>query len=453
MSEQLKRGLSPRHIRMMAIGGTIGAGIFKGSADSLSLAGPGVIFAYLFAGLLLFLVMGAMAEMAGVYTQTDLRGIINKAFGSHVSFVMGWLYWVNWVLVMAVEIVAAGSFLQYWFPELPVWFLSLIVAICILVVNVASVRFFGEIEFWLSGIKVTTLILFIIIGSSLLLGIGAADSAPQLQHYTSHGGFFPMGWTGVFSSLLIVIFSYGGTELIGLTLREAKDMERVLPKIIRGVVWRVCLFYVLPILVICGLLPWNEIGDHGSPFVQVLSSVGLKGAAHVMNLVLLTAVVSAANSGMYATSRMLYSLAKDGEAPSVFTRLSKKGVPSYGLLVSGISLFIGSWAAFMTPEHVFQYLMGIPGFTVLFVWITICLAQLKVRSKYPVTPSYQTRFYPYATIFAVVSLSVILGMVLLNIKNITSSIISLSVILVLFLLSYLKKSPADQKDSKRFAAS
>ncbi|SEN17020.1 amino acid permease [Lihuaxuella thermophila] len=450
MDQQLERGLLPRHVRMMAIGGAIGAGIFKGSADTISLAGPGVIFAYLFAGLLLFIVMSGLAEMAGVYPRADLRDLIKKAFGFRISFVTGWLYWINWVVVMAVEIVAAGSLLQYWFPQLPVWLLSLFVAGVLLILNLASVRLFGEFEFWLSGIKVTTLILFIVLGFSLLFGV-VSDDAPYFEHYTSHGGFFPLGLAGVFSSLLIVIFSYGGTEMIGLTIRETKDAQHVMPKIVRGVIVRVCLFYVLPLLVICGLMPWNEIGAHGSPFVQVLSGIGLKGAAHIMNFVMLTALVSAANSGMYATSRMLYSMAEAGEAPSLFSRLSGNGVPFFSLLMSSVFLFLGALVAYLTPEHVFQYLMGIPGFTVLMMWITICLAQLKLRKKYPVSPVYQSPYYPYATIFTTVSLVVILFAMLFDAKNLISSSVAVGVVVVLFLLSWLQPKK-DEENAKADAA-
>ncbi|WCK55550.1 amino acid permease [Aneurinibacillus sp. Ricciae_BoGa-3] len=443
--DRLQKGLLPRHIRMMAIGGMIGAGMFKGSGDTLSLAGPGVIFAYLFGGALLLVVMGALAEMAGVYPKADMRYLIEKAFGRQAAFIVGWLYWINWVLVMAVEIVAAGSFLQYWFQSAPLWLLSFIVALCVLIVNLANVKYYGEVEFWLSGVKVMALVLFIILGGTLLFGGFSGGPTPPLKNFMDNGGFLPKGWAGVFSSLLVVMFSYGGSELIGLTISETKNAEQVLPRVIRGVIGRVALFYTLPLLIISGLVPWNHILQGGSPFVQVLAAVGLKGAAHIMNFVMLTAVFSAANSGMYATSRMLYSLAQGGEAPRIFTRVSKHGVPVYGLVVSAVSLFVGVLAAYLTPANVFNYLMGIPGFTVMLVWIGIVFAQLKLRTQYPSQPSYKLRLFPYTSLFTGISLIAIFISVLLNGQNVVSSIICLAVMAILFVSARIKqKSLAGQ---------
>jgi AAT family amino acid transporter len=440
MNDQLQKQLLPRHVQMMALGGAIGAGIFQGSAETISAAGPGVIFSYLFAGLLLFIVMSAMAEMAMGIAGSDLRGLIHRAFGTRVSFVLGWLYFIQWVLVMAVEIVSAGSFLQFWFPSVPVWLLSLFVALVIIAINLFSVRLFGEIEYWLTSVKIVTLIVFVILGLLLMFGIIPTTHPPYLSNFSKYGGFLPLGWTGVLSSLLIVIFSYGGTEMVGITITEMKDAKKTLPRVIKGVIFRICLFYVLPLLVITGLIPWNEIGKNGSPFVEVLSAIGLEGAAHVMNLILLTAVVSAANSGMYATTRMLYSLAKDGEAPSIFTRVSQSGVPVYGLVVSSVSLFLGSIVAFLAPGSVFQYLMGIPGYNVLLIWILICLSQIRLRKKYQANAlDFRIATYPYSTLFALLSLLVIFAFVLLEPKNWINSAVYLLIILGFFLASWLSR--------------
>jgi len=438
MGQHLQKQLLPRHVQMLALGGAIGAGIFQGSAETIGAAGPAVVFAYLFAGFILFVVMGAMAEMALVHKGLDLRGFIHQAFGARASFIIGWLYFLNWILVMAVEIVAAGTFLKYWFTSTPVWLLSLVVALFIILVNLASVRLFGEIEYWLTGMKIVTLLVFVLLGLALLFGLFPAHDAPLLQHYTEHGGFFPLGITGVLSSLLIVIFSYGGTEMIGITIREMKDAEKTLPKVIQGIIIRICLFYVLPLLVIVGLTPWNQVGKTGSPFVEVLSSVGLEGAAHIMNFIMLTAVVSAANSGMYATSRMIHSLANQGEAPAFFTKLSKNGVPIYGLLISSLSLLLGAAVAFVAQDQVFQYLMGIPGYTVLLIWIMILLSQLKLRKQYPVMPNYRVAWFPYLSIFSVLSLIAIFVSILLNPKNAVNSAVYITVLLFLFLFSGFK---------------
>ncbi|MBA4837776.1 amino acid permease, partial [Thermoactinomyces intermedius] len=235
---QLQRKLRPRHVQMIALGGAIGAGIFQGSAETIQSAGPGVLIAYLIAGVLLFIVMGSLAEMALANKGLDIRGLIYKALGYQVSFVVGWIYFIMWILVMAVEIVAAGTFLHYWFTGLPVWLLSFLVALVLVGLNLLSVGLFGEVEFWLTGIKVFTLMAFVILGSGLMFGWIPTENPPYLTHLTAHGGFLPLGWKGVISSLLIVIFSYGGTEMIGLTITEMKDPEKSLPKVIKDIIIR-----------------------------------------------------------------------------------------------------------------------------------------------------------------------------------------------------------------------
>lgn len=242
----------------MAMGGVIGTGIFKGSAETIGLAGPGVVISYVFAGLLLLVVMGAMAEMATVYTNRNIKDFIREAFGKHVSFITGWLYCFMWLSVCVIEIITAGSFLQYWFPEVPLWGLSLACAALIILINMMSVGSFGEAEFWLAGIKIAMIVIFIVLGACIMFGIIPTSDTPYFRNFTEHGGFLPNGWSTVVSALLVVTFSYGGSELIGLTLTETENAEKVLPKVVRSFILRVVLFYTLPILVICGLIPWNQ---------------------------------------------------------------------------------------------------------------------------------------------------------------------------------------------------
>jgi amino acid transporter, AAT family len=448
--QESKKLLLPRHVQMMALGGMIGAGMFKGSSESLSIAGPSVAISYFFGGVILLIVMGALAEMTSAFPNSDIRSLIHKAFGYRSSFIIGWLYWVNWVLVMAVEIVAAGTFLQYWFTNSPLWILSTMVALGIILINMFHVRFYGELEYWLAGVKITTLVLFILIGGAMLLGLTPGQTHPlYFSNFTHHGGFFPHGWGGIFSALLIVMFSYGGAELIGITVNEMEDAKQVLPKVVKSVVGRVIIFYVLPILIIAGLVPWNAVNSSVSPFVQVFAATGLSGAAHVMNFVMLTAVVSAANSGMYATSRMLYSLAQSGEAPSWFLRVSHNGVPFRAVIVSSISLFIGVVAAYVAPAQVFHQLMSIPGFSVLIVWIAICLAQLKLRKHYPATPNFKLAYFPYATIVSILSLVSILVIIAFDRNNLLGSFICFLVIALLFILAQFKNKKNSQAKERK----
>ncbi|ULT56005.1 amino acid permease [Neobacillus drentensis] len=443
--QNLKKGLLPRHVQFIALAGMIGTGIFKGSSDTLNIAGPSVIVAYLIGGLLLFIIMAALGEMALAFPNLNVQHLVNKAFGFQVSYLVGWLYWINWILVTIVELLAAGSFLQFWFPSVPLWLLSFLCAIVIVGINLFQVKYYGELEFWFAGIKIIALIAFIILGFLLLLGLIPSNIHDPLSNYTGHGGLFPHGLGGTFNAFLVVMFSYGGAELIGVAVTETKDAERVLPKIIKGAVWRVIIFYVLPILIICGMMPWNKVNGQDSPFVQVFSSTGLPGAAHIMNFVLLTAVLSAANSGIYATSRTLHSMAQSEVAPKVLAKVSSKGIPIIGIMITSVCILVGVYLAYLTPSQVIGYLMTIPGFTVMIIWISICAAQLKLRPHYNNKPAFKVKWFPFTTIFALLSLSIIFIGFLFNANNLIGTCVSIGTIVLLIILSFINKKPNSNK--------
>ncbi|MCL9661890.1 amino acid permease [Paenibacillus hunanensis] len=426
----------------MAMGGVIGTGIFKGSSDTIGLAGPGVIFTYIFAGLLLLVVMGAIAEMATVYPNRNMKDFISLAFGQRLAFIVGWLYCFMWLAVCVIEVIAAGSFLQFWFADTPLWVLSLASAIFVLLVNLLSVGRLGELEFWLAGIKIAMIIVFIILGACLLFGIIPSNDTPYLSNFTAHGGFLPNGWMAIVSALLVVMFSYGGSELIGLTLNETPDAAKVLPRIVKSFILRIVLFYTLPILIICGLIPWNQLSGQESPFVQVLTATGLKGAAHIMNFILVTAVLSAANSGIYGATRMLHSMAINNEAPALLARTNRRGVPINSLVLCAIVLLIGAWLAYIAQDQVFSILIAVPGFVVLLVWISICLSQLKLRRNYPVQPQFRIWGYPYISGLTALTLAVIAVLFLFDANNrisIGTCIAFLIVLLISALFKFRKK--------------
>ncbi|MGG2940024.1 MULTISPECIES: amino acid permease [Heyndrickxia] len=430
----LQKGLSPRHVQFIALAGMIGTGIFKGSSDTVSLAGPSVAVSYLIGGALLFIVMSALGEMALVHPGLNVQNLIHKAFGSRVSFIIGWLYWINWVIVTVVELLAAGSFLQFWVPQAPLWLLSLLCAAFVVGINLIEVKYYGEFEFWIAGIKIITLIVFILLGALILFGLFPGTSS-TVSNYTAHGGFFPNGLHGTFSAFLIVMFSYGGAELIGVTVSETKDSEKVLPRVIKQTVVRVMLFYILPILVICGIIPWNQVSSVESPFVQVFSRTGIPAAAHVMNFVLLTAVLSAANSGIYATSRTLFNMAQSGEAPRAFLKISRKGVPLISILLTSLFILAGVILAYLTPDEVISYLMTIPGFTVVLVWIAICAAELRLRKSYAKLPSFRVKGYPFMVWIALLALAGIFLSFLLGGGNPIGTSVCLAILIVLVVLS------------------
>lgn len=445
--ESLQKKLKPRHITFMAMGGVIGTGIFKGSAGTIGLAGPGVIVTYIFAGLLLLVVMAAMAEMATVYKNRNMKDFVQEAFGSRVSFIMGWMYCFLWLSVCVIEVIAAGSFLQYWFADVPLWMLSLACAAFIILVNMLSVGVFGEFEFWLAGIKIAMIIIFIVLGAGLIFGIIPSDNTPYLQNYTQAGGFFPNGLTSIFSALLVVMFSYGGSELIGLTLTETENAEKVMPKIVGNFMFRIILFFTLPILIICGLIPWNEIGPESSPFVQVLASTGLPGAAHIMNFILVTAVLSAANSGIYGASRMMHSMAVGGEAPKALAKTNRNGSPINTLLVCTVVLLAGSLLGLFAQDQLFRVLLAVPGFVVILVWICIAASQLKLRKKYPVQPTFKVWGFPYITGAVVLILGVIAVMFVFDEGNRFSIGICLGVLALLIIWSLIRFRKMNSKSA------
>jgi amino acid transporter, AAT family len=373
--QDMKRSLKTRHIMMITLGGTIGSGIFKGSSSSIGLAGPGVILPYLIGGIILLVAMKCMAELTVNNSKAKtLRGLIEPILGRFTGYFIGWIYWTNWVLVMAAEMAAASSFMQYWFPNTSLWSLALIMSVLMTALNLLNVSVYGETEYWLAGIKIATLSIFVVFGAFLIFAHHPANAAHNLL---GHGGFFPHGMGGVLSAMLIVMFSFGGIEMIGMTLGETVDPERTIPKAARGVIVRVLLFYILPILVIVSLVPWNTLGFTQSPFVTVFSEIGIPYVGGIMNFVLLTAVLSAVNTGMYAASRMLYTQAMHGSAPKFFAGLSRGKVPIRALLFSTIFLYVGVIIAVFAKGHTFDYLMVFPSFAVMTVWSLLILAHLK----------------------------------------------------------------------------
>ncbi|MGG3210127.1 amino acid permease [Geobacillus stearothermophilus] len=435
---QLQKGLLPRHVQLIALGGMIGTGIFKGSAEAIHIAGPSVVLTYLIGGVLLFWIMAALAEMAIAYPGSNVQHLIRRAFGFRLSWIVGWLYWINWTLVTVVELLAAGSFLNYWVPSAPLWLLALLCACLIMGLNLFPVKYYGEAEFWLAGLKVAALVVFIVLGAGVWAGVipnGISGSFPS----ASDGGWFPHGFAGTLSALLIVMFSYGGAELIGVAVTEMKDAEQVLPRVIRTTIWRVVGFYLLPMAIICGIMPWNTVSETNSPFVQVLEAIGLPGAAHVMNAVLLIAVLSAANTGVYATSRLLYTMAEQGEASRRLQRTTKHGVPLYGMGMVAICIAAGVIGAYLAPGRIIGELMTIPGFTVLIVWMMIGAAQLKLRPHYKTKPFFRTKGFPYTTMAAVGSLGAIWLGFLLQREHRIGSLLCVAVLVLLFIYSTVKE--------------
>jgi len=381
----MKRDLKNRHIQMIALGGAIGTGLFYGSSESIGIAGPAVLLAYLVGGAIIFLIVRALGEMS---VDDPVSGAFshyaNVNWSQRAGFVSGWNYWFNYVAVAMVELAVVGSFVGYWLPEVPGWVSAAVFLVVITGVNLVGVKAFGETEFWLAIVKVAAVIGMIVLGIVVVVfGINNNPDlpTPSFTHLFDAGGFFPFGLTGTLAVLVVVMFSFGGTELIGITAGEAENPERTIPRAINQVIPRVLVFYVGALAVIMAVVPWSLLDGETSPFVQIFDRVGIPGAAHVLNLVMLTAVISVYNSGLYSNARMLNSLARQGNAPAYLKKLSPSGVPVAGVLTSSAVTVIAVIVVFLWPEFAFQYLLSIATIAAIINWSMIMITQMKFRRR------------------------------------------------------------------------
>lgn len=388
---QLKRGLSSRQIQMIALGGTIGVGLFMGATSTIKWTGPSVIFAYLIVGIFLFLVMRAMGEM--VYLHPTTGSFANFA-SDYIHPVAGYLTaWSNifqWVVVGMSEVIAVGEYMRYWFPSLPEWIPGVIVIVLLAGANLASVKAFGEFEFWFAMIKIITIILMIIAGFGLIFfGLGNGGHAIGLSNLWSHGGFMPNGWVGFFFALSIVVGSYQGVELIGITAGETKDPQNNIKKAVNGVIWRILIFYIGAIFVIVTVYPWDQLGNIGSPFTQTFAKVGITFAAGLINFVVLTAAMSGCNSGIFSASRMIYTLAQHKQLPKVFLKVMKNGVPVYTVLAMAIGIFVGVILNIILPmfikgaDSIFVYVYSASILPGMIPWFMILISHIRFRRLHP----------------------------------------------------------------------
>ena len=377
--KKLKKQLSSRQITMLALGGAIGAGLFKGSGEAIGIAGPSVLIAFLIGGLILYIVMKGLGKivLSGGDTHHGLSGLIRPYLGAHSADFTDWVYWSMWIINIIAEAVAAASFLQLWFPHIPAWVFVFMLAVLTTIINLYSVRLFAETEYWLAFAKISVIILLIIFATYLvgqqMLGTGVF---PTLQQLTDHGGFTPHGMKGIISSLLVVIYSYGGSELIAITVSEADDPKRAIPKAIKGVMGRIISFYIIPLFLLLILFPWNTLaGTNVSPFVMVFEKMNIPFAADIVNFVIVLALFSSINSGVYASSRILFFRLKDRKGSSrKLAVLNKHQVPQRAVLFCTSVLYLGVALSYFVGDKLFGYLAGSLSYTVLLIWIIISAA-------------------------------------------------------------------------------
>jgi GABA permease len=404
-SSGLQAGLKNRHLSMIAIGGVIGAGLFVGSSSGIATAGPGILLSYALVGTMVVLVMRMLGEMSAANpTSGSFSAHADRALGRWAGFSIGWLYWFFWVVVLAVEATAGAVILEGWIPAVPQWGWALIVMVVLTATNLVSVGSYGEFEFWFAGIKVVAITAFIVIGGLAVFGILPGVEAPKagLDNLTAHGGFLPNGPGAILIGVLLVVFSFMGSEIATLAAGETEDPQKAVTKSTNSIIWRIGVFYLGSIFVVVALLPWNDptIKEKGS-YVAALDSLGIAHAGQIMNFIVLTSVLSCLNSGLYTASRMAFSLGERGDAPKAFGRTNARGVPMTAILASVVFGFLAVILNYFFPKDVFLFLVNSSGAVALFVWLVICFSQLRMRRiierESPEKLVVRMWLYPYLT--------------------------------------------------------
>jgi len=377
----LSRNLRNRHIQLIAIGGTIGVGLFLGSAKAIHNAGPGLLLAYAAGGLAIFFIMRALGELLTYRPVAGSFAVYAEEFcGPFAGFVTGWSYWFMWVVTAMAELTAIGIYVHFFWPDLPQWVPALVALIILYGANLLAVRVFGELEFWFALIKILTIVALIVIGLVIIVfHVGAFGAQASFGNLTAYGGFLPNGLTAVLLTLQIVMFAYSGVELIGVTAGEARDPGVVLPRATNGIILRILIFYLGALLIIMSLVPWNQLSPEDSPFVYVFERIGLHGAATVITLVVITAAASSCNSGLFSTGRMLWTLAERGQGPRAFARLSAHRVPAAGIHASAAVMLIGVVLNYIVPKEVFTWVTSIALIGTLWTWGIILVAHRNYR--------------------------------------------------------------------------
>ena len=406
----LGTSLKQRQLTMMGLGSAIGAGLFLGSGEGIMLAGPAVLVSYLVAGTLIILVMWALGEMAAANPNSGAFSVYaEKAMGKVAGATVGWLWWLQLVVVIAAEALGAAQLLVSIWPVLPAWTMTLIFMVIFTAVNLTSVKNYGEFEFWFALLKVAAIVLFLVFGAALLLGLVPGTTSPGLGNFMNNGGFAPTGMAGVAAALFVVAFAFGGTEIVAVAAAETPNPSRSVAVAVRTVVWRILVFYVGSIFIIAAVLPWTSQAL-ASPFAGVLNTAGLEWAGTVITLVAVAALLSALNANLYGASRMIYSLSERREAPRLFKRIDKRRVPVPAVVISVAFGFVTVVWELLYPDTVLRVLLNLVGSTCLVIWGSALLSQLILRGRADLerTPlPLRMRGFPWLTIAGLVLLAVI----------------------------------------------
>jgi len=413
-AQKLARSLSNRHIQMIALGGAIGTGLFYGSYEAIQLAGPATIISYVIGGCVIYLIMRMLGEMS---TQEPVSGAFShfayKYWGDFAGFFAGWNYWLLYILISMAELTIVGHYLHEWTGIAP-WKTSLVVLAAITGINLVTVRFFGEFEFWFALIKILAVIGMIILGGWLIMAGGEQAAVSNLW---AHGGFAPMGLSGICLALVVIMFSFGGTELIGITAGEAKEPRKTLPRAVNQIMWRILFFYIGAITIIMILNPWDMMTRDDSPFVTIFQNTGIGFAAVLLKFVVFTAAVSVYNSGMYSNGRMLYSLAEQSNAPRLFMRLNRYHMPYIGILFSSLCTLAIVIINYLVPGNAFMRIMAVATAAAALTWAMIVLVHLRFRHTHrgqETSLYFKAPLYPFGNYLCLAFLVFLIGMMLLT---------------------------------------
>ncbi len=448
MTNKLKHGLSKRHILMIALGSAIGTGFFFGAGESIKLAGPAILLSYAIGGIMMYIIVRALGEMAVAEPSSgSFSYYADKYIGNYAGFVSGWNYWFNYIIVCMLELTATGIFMDYWFPSSVHWIITLVVMLIFMGINLLNVKFFGEFEFWFAGIKVFTVICLVIFGIYILsFSPSSNQNVSNVANLWSHGGFFANGLQGFLFSFVVVVFSFGGTELVGITAGEAENPKKTIPMAINGIIVRILLFYLATLAIIMCLYPWNKIDAHISPFVDVFKQIGISKAASLMNLVAITAALSSLNSGIYGTARMVYNLGLQGNAPQQFTHISKKGIPTVAIIFSMICIGLTVLLNYLYPKQIFNVLLSVATIASILNWITILITHASFKRKFKGNSSYPAWLYPASSIIALIFL-VIVAIVMYFMPDFRMAIVIAPIWIAILSLAYMIKIKFERKNN------
>ncbi|WP_279022787.1 amino acid permease [Gibbsiella quercinecans] len=448
--DQLKRGLKNRHIQLIALGGAIGTGLFLGIAQTIKMAGPSVILGYAIGGFIAFLIMRQLGEMV---VEEPVAGSFShfayKYWGNFAGFASGWNYWVLYVLVAMAELTAVGIYVQYWWPGIPTWVSAAVFFLLINAINLANVKVYGEMEFWFAIIKVVAIIGMIVFGAYLLFsGMGGPEAT--VTNLWAQGGFFPNGILGLVMAMAVIMFSFGGLELVGITAAEADNPEKSIPQATNQVIYRILIFYIGSLTILLSLYPWGKVVEGGSPFVLIFHALNSDVVATVLNIVVLTAALSVYNSCVYCNSRMLYGLAKQGNGPKSLLTVDGRGVPVVAIGLSALATAFCVLINYLLPGRAFELLMALVVSALVINWAMISLAHLKFRAakrREGIEPKFKAFWYPLSNYLCLLFLAGILVIMYLT-PGIRISVLLIPVWIAVLALGYIIK----QRSQKAAAA-